>query len=77
MDEKIPEPPPASERRHRTAKAARGATKASGDAAGELPNQGSEESKRPAELAREHEDDRSPADPHDWQDEWDRARWAP
>ncbi|GAB2507443.1 hypothetical protein GCM10027167_05360 [Nocardia heshunensis] len=28
-------------------------------------------------LPQEHPEDRSPADPHDWQDEWDRARWAP
>ncbi|MEC3916535.1 hypothetical protein [Nocardia sp. CDC160] len=77
MGEKIPEPPPASERRHRTAKAARGAVKGSEGAAGELPNKDAEAPNRPAELARAHEDDRSPADPHDWQDEWDRARWAP
>ncbi|MVU81062.1 hypothetical protein GPX89_27920 [Nocardia sp. ET3-3] len=29
------------------------------------------------QLPRENDEDRSPADPHDWTDEWDRARWAP
>ncbi|MGW4355691.1 hypothetical protein ACWELJ_26735 [Nocardia sp. NPDC004582] len=28
-------------------------------------------------LRREHDEDRSPADPNDWNDDWDRARWAP
>ncbi|MEU1430078.1 hypothetical protein ABZ412_23660 [Nocardia sp. NPDC005746] len=29
------------------------------------------------QLRREHDEDRSPADPNDWNDDWDRARWAP
>ncbi|GAB0102351.1 hypothetical protein JMUB6875_13180 [Nocardia sp. JMUB6875] len=63
MGEENPDGPPASERRHRIAKAAR--------------DQAAKSAREQAELPREHDEDRSPADPHDWQDEWDRARWAP
>ncbi|APA96177.1 hypothetical protein [Nocardia seriolae] len=65
MSKEIPEPPP-SERRHRIAKAARN------EPAARDENRDANE-----KLPREHDEDRSPADPHDWQDEWDRARWAP
>ncbi|WP_040811854.1 hypothetical protein [Nocardia concava] len=70
MGEENPDGPPASERRHRTARAAR-------DQAANSAREQAESAREKKKLPQEHDDDRSPADPHDWQDEWDRARWAP
>ncbi|MGW2662317.1 hypothetical protein ACWCW7_15240 [Nocardia tengchongensis] len=65
MSEDLPEPPPASARRPTAARTA--------------PDRDDAEPRKhdPEKLPREHDDDRSPADPNDWNDDWDRARWAP
>ncbi|AYF72610.1 hypothetical protein D7D52_00530 [Nocardia yunnanensis] len=73
MSEEIPEDLPAPE------KAEPGPGEAESERAAAESEAGDNEPEPDAagKLPRTHDDDRSPADPHDWQDEWDRARWAP
>ncbi|MFD6351404.1 hypothetical protein [Nocardia tengchongensis] len=70
MSEDFPEPPPARARRPTTARPT---------TARPAPDRDDTEPRKraPENLPREHDDDRSPADPNDWNDDWDRARWAP
>ncbi|MTE12735.1 hypothetical protein [Nocardia aurantiaca] len=64
LSEDFPEMPPTEGRRHNDARPAR-------DRADESPRD------RDGRLPQEHDEDRSPVDPNDWQEDWDRARWAP
>lgn len=65
MSEDLPELPPASARRPTESRPAP-------DRDDTEPRERDHE-----KLPRAHDDDRSPADPNDWNDDWDRARWAP
>ena len=72
MSEDLPELPPTNARRHDDVRPARDqAGRPGAEQGGERPRDKDEK------LPPEHPDDRSPADPHDWQEDWDRARWAP
>ncbi|MFE3055700.1 hypothetical protein [Nocardia sp. NPDC059239] len=72
MSEELPELQHANGRRHSDVRPAPDEAGRSGREQDDSGPQDQDETPPPA-----HPDDRSPADAHDWQDDWDRARWAP
>ncbi|MEU6583254.1 hypothetical protein [Nocardia sp. NPDC046763] len=72
MSEELPEPPHANGWRHSNVRPPPDEAGRSGRDQDDSGPRGQDETLPPA-----HPDDRSPADAHEWQDDWDRARWAP